>query len=115
MTDLMPDIANDQRLDPRLKALLAAMPYTPSTNVDSRDEMLAEANQPEAIAQREMLTAMFDAMDSEEIAPSAGLDVSVHDVTSSPDGNTIKVRLIRPAETPASPASTTSMAEACRR
>ena len=97
MTDLMPDIANDKRLDPRLKALLAAMPYAPPTNVASREEMLAEANEPDAVAAREMMTAMFDAMDSEEIAPSTGLDVSVHDVTSSPDGNTIKIRLIRPA------------------
>ena len=77
MTDLMPDIANDQRLDPRLKALLAAMPSGPSpSDVASRDEMLAEANQPDAIAQREMMTALFDSMDSEEIAPSTGLEVT---------------------------------------
>jgi acetyl esterase/lipase len=103
MTGLMPDITNDKRLDPRLKALLAAMPYVPPTNVDSRDEMLAEANEPAAVAARQLMTAMFDAMDSEEIAPSTGLDVSVHDVTSSPDGNTIKVRLIRPTGTEAVP------------
>jgi acetyl esterase len=96
MTDLMPDIANDPRLDPRLKPLLAAMPYVPATNVASREEMLSEANQPDAIAARELTTAMFEAMDSEEIAPSAGLDVTVHELTSTPDGNTIKVRLIRP-------------------
>jgi len=34
--------------------------------------------------------------DDENIAPSTGLDVSVHEFTSSPDGNTIQIQLIRP-------------------
>jgi len=100
MTDVMPDIANDQRLDPRLKAVLAAMPSGPTlADVGSRQEMLDEANRPDAIAERELLTAVWDSMDSEAIAPSDGLDVTVHEVTSAPDGNVIKVRLIRPAGT----------------
>ncbi len=103
MTDLMPDIANDQRLDPRLKGMLAAMPYAPATNVMSREEMLAEVNQPDAIAQRELMTTLLDALDSDEIAPSAGLDITAYDVTSSPDGNVIKVRLIRPTGSTAVP------------
>jgi hypothetical protein len=35
-------------------------------------------------------------MDSEEVAPSAGLSVRVETLTSSPDGNTIRIRYIRP-------------------
>jgi acetyl esterase len=41
-------------------------------------------------------TAFFDSMDSEKIAPSAGLSVRVETLTSSPDGNTIKIRYVRP-------------------
>ena len=37
------DIAGDSRLDPRIKALLAAAPTMPSRDVDSRDALLAEA------------------------------------------------------------------------
>lgn len=35
-------------------------------------------------------------MDSEEVASSAGLSVRTETLTSSPDGNTIKIRYIRP-------------------
>jgi hypothetical protein len=56
----------DPRLDPRIKKFFAAMP-TPveKPNVSSREELLAQE------------TALFDSMDSEEIAPSAGLSVRV--------------------------------------
>ena len=35
-------------------------------------------------------------MDREEIAPSADLSVRVENLISSPDGNTIKIRYVRP-------------------
>ena len=38
----------------------------------------------------------LDAADSEEVAPSAGLVVTEHVVTSQPDGNDINIRFIRP-------------------
>jgi acetyl esterase/lipase len=93
----MADIANDPRIDPRIKAVLGALP-TPMGQADvaTRDDLLAEASTPEAIAQRAMLTQVLDAADSEDIAPSKGLNVTEHTVTSQPDGNTINVRLIRP-------------------
>jgi hypothetical protein len=67
-----------------------------SGDVRSRDELIAEVNQPQAIAQREQMTQVFDLMDNEQIAPSKGLSVATHEFRSSPDGNTIKVQLIRP-------------------
>jgi len=104
MTDVKPDISSDRRLDPRHKAILAAMPTSaPLGDVASRDELLAEANSPDAIAGREMMSVMWEMMDSEEIAPSTGLDVTVHHVTSAPDGNEILIRLIRPAGSAAVP------------
>ena len=93
----MPDIANDPRIDPRIKAVLAAFPVMePSPDATSRDELLAEASTEEAIARRAMLTEMLNAADNEDIAPSKGLSVTEHTVTSQPDGNTINVRLIQP-------------------
>jgi hypothetical protein len=38
------DIAADVRLDPRIKAILTALPSLAATDVESREEYLAEAN-----------------------------------------------------------------------
>ncbi len=93
----MSSIAEDPRLDPRLKAVLSAMPPPPETpTFTSRDEILAYAHAPERLAEREMQMAFFDHMDSEELAPSAGLRVERHEFTSHPDGNTVAVNFIRP-------------------
>src|SRR3954471_2402514 len=93
----MADIANDRRIDPRIKAVLSAIPaMQAAADVESRDVLLARASTPEAIAQRAMLTQIFDAADNEDIAPSKGLSVTEHAVVSQPDGNTINVRVIRP-------------------
>jgi acetyl esterase len=91
------NIADDPRLDPRIKAVLGALGNPGGGgDVASRDELLAEANTEEAIAQRATITALLDSADSEEIAPSKGLNITEHQVTSQPDGNIINVRYIRP-------------------
>ena len=93
----MPDIANDPRLDPRLKAMLSMLPsVTEETDVASREEQLAESNTPEAKAATEQVRMLLEMMDNEDIAPSAGLEISELDFTSQPDGNTIKIRFVRP-------------------
>jgi acetyl esterase/lipase len=93
----MADIATDPRIDPRIKAVLGAI-GTPGVagDAESREQLLAEANTEQAIAQRAMITALLDSADSEDVAPSKGLNVTEHSVVSQPDGNTINVRLIRP-------------------
>lgn len=93
----MADIANDTRLDPRIKAALAMLPNpTQDTDVPSREAQLAEANAPEAKAAAEQLRMMLEMMDNEALAPSTGLAISEHEYTSQPDGNTIKIRFVRP-------------------
>jgi acetyl esterase/lipase len=92
----MSKLQDDRRIDPRIKAAMAGFPSMTQSSVGSRDELLAEANSPEAIAQRELMTKTFDLMDNEQIAPKKGLSVSTHEFRSSPDGNTIKIQLIRP-------------------
>ena len=45
------------------------------------------------------MTAMFEMLDNEQVAPSAGLTVRVETFRSEPDGNTVKIRFIRPDTT----------------
>ena len=92
----MSKLSEDPRIDPRIKALMGLMPSAPQPDVSDRVTLLAEANTPAALAAREQLTRFMEMADSEDVAPSAGLEVTAHEFTSSPDGNTIKVQLIRP-------------------
>ena len=90
------DVAADPRLDPRIKALLSAMPSGSQSDAASREQMLAEVSTPEALQQQAMMSAMLDAVDNEDVAPSAGLRVVEESAVSQPDGNTINLRVIRP-------------------
>ncbi len=93
---MTPDIAADPRIDPRIKALLAAIPALPVTDVADRDVLVAEANTPEALEGAEVFRSFMDLCDTEEVAPSVGLRVHSETVVSSPDGNTINLQVIRP-------------------
>lgn len=92
----MSKIADDPRIDPRIKAVMGAMPSAPQPDVPDRETLLAEANTPEGLAAQEQMTQFMSLLDNEDIAPSAGLEITTHEFTSSPDGNTIKVQFIRP-------------------
>jgi len=92
---------DDPRIDPRIKAILGALPTGKLGDVASREQVLAEANTPEAVAGREAIRGFMTLCDNESIAPSAGLEISTQEFVSAPDGNTIKVQLIRPrSDTP---------------
>lgn len=88
--------ANDVRLDPRIRAMLAAMPTMVAHDVSSREDLLAEASTEAAKQRAAMFEMILEAADSEEIAPSAGLRIGQHELTSQPDDNTINIRFIRP-------------------
>ena len=92
----MTSISEDPRIDPRIKATMGAMPGSSSSNVESRQQLLDEANSPEALAAREQMSMFMDMIDNESIAPSVGLTISDHEFISQPDGNVIKVQFIRP-------------------
>ena len=89
-------LADDPRIDPRIKAVMANMPSSALTDVTDREALLAEVNQPEAIAQREQITAVLDMLDNEDVAPSKGLEIRTIELTSAPDGNVVKLQFIRP-------------------
>jgi acetyl esterase len=92
----MPTIEEDPRIDPRLKDLFGSHVTPEEVSVASREELLAEARSPEGVALRERASKVLDAMDDESIAPREGLDISVVEITSEPDGNTIRLQVIRP-------------------
>ncbi|MFV2089518.1 MAG: alpha/beta hydrolase fold domain-containing protein [Pseudomonadales bacterium] len=89
-------ITTDPRLDPRIKALMGAIPSMSAEDAESREQQIEEANSAEALAAREAMSGFMEAVDNEDIAPSAGLDVSTKTFTSAPDENTINVQFIRP-------------------
>lgn len=88
-------IQDDPRLDPRLKAFFGQLPSRPSEDVPDREAFLERSNSPEALAAGAGLRAMLEACDNEQIAPSAGLRIETHEFTSEPDGNRVKIQLIR--------------------
>jgi acetyl esterase len=92
----MSTISDDPRIDPRIKALMGAFPDLTLGDVSSREALLESVNQPEARAVEAELMAMLDLIDDETIAPSAGLDISTVEIMSEPDGNSIKLQVIRP-------------------
>jgi acetyl esterase/lipase len=90
-------IEDDPRIDPRIKALFGALEVPESAgDAESREQLLAEADTPQAKAQRQATSEFLDLSDTEEVASSKGLTISEHEVVSQPDGNTIKIRVIRP-------------------
>jgi acetyl esterase/lipase len=87
----------DQRLDPRIKKALARIPKSaPLPNVKSREELLSQEYSEQGMAANAYQNKMYDAMDNEELAPSAGLSIRTETFISKPDGNTIKIQYIRP-------------------
>ncbi len=99
----MSKLQDDPRIDPRIKTVMGMFPTAKQADVRSRDELLAEAALPQAIALRQALTTGLNMFDNEQVAPSTGLTTTTHEFVSSPDGNTIKVQFIRPDSTEALP------------
>ena len=86
-------IAEDPRIDPRIKDVFGSIELRNRGDVPSREELLAD----EAFkAEIEGLGAMVASFNDETIAPSAGLGIRTERVVSSPDGNTINIQFIRP-------------------
>ncbi|MDZ4376065.1 MAG: alpha/beta hydrolase fold domain-containing protein [Phenylobacterium sp.] len=86
----------DPRIDPRIKALFAQPDRPPVGDIESREALIAAANTPEALAGEQAMEMLFTACDNEQTAPSAGLTVRTQEIVSQPDGNTIKLQIIRP-------------------
>lgn len=75
------------------------MPEPAPRSFANREELMAVATSEKALKNVAASNAVLDGLDSEEIAPSEGLDISTVEFTSAPDGNTIKMLVIRPEGT----------------
>jgi acetyl esterase/lipase len=90
-------IAADPRIDPRIKATFGAMPDQPNPgDVASREELLAFEASEAGKAAAAISKAMIDSIDTEAVAPSAGLTTRTERFQSAPDGNWINIQFIRP-------------------
>jgi acetyl esterase len=89
-------LADDLRVDPRIKESFGGWDVNPAGDVTSREELLAEECGEASRSGYEALFAMMEARDSEVVAPSKGLIVRDERVVSAPDGNTINIRITRP-------------------
>ena len=93
------DPMQDDRLDMRNRALLAGFDEPMLSQTDdatTREEALAAANTPEALAVEEAMSELLGVLDNEDVIPSAGLRITRESLVSHPDGNTINVQIIRP-------------------
>ena len=100
----MSKLSEDPRVDPRLKAVFGALPAFAGDDVTGREQLLEEAASEEAVAERAALEAFLAMADTEDIAPSDGLTITTETFVSNPDGNTIKINFIRPADAGDTPA-----------
>jgi len=87
---------NDPRIDPRIKAIFGQTgDLVPTGNAKDRAEMLAYEASEEGLAAAAGLSAMFDMVDNEFVAPSAGLVIRTERFQSQPDGNWVNIQYIR--------------------
>ena len=93
---MAPKIQDDPRIDPRIKATMGLMQMVSEPDVESRERLLEESNTDEAKAVQEATRGFMALCDTEEIASSKGLEIKTHEFISTPDGNTIKIQVIRP-------------------
>lgn len=66
-------------------------PVARGRDVGSRAEVLEKNNGEKAVKAREASAAFVERMDTEELAPSTGLTITVETFTSQPDDNTVQV------------------------
>jgi acetyl esterase/lipase len=90
-------MTEDPRIDPRLKEMVGDLPAFPLPNFDSREALVAAMNSPEVLEGLNEMS-LFSEAEAEAVAPSDGLAITTEAFVSQPDGNTIKVSLMRPQQ-----------------
>jgi acetyl esterase/lipase len=91
------DFDADLRLDPRARLTLQATPtWTTLRDVESRERLVEQMHHPKAVEQRERTAAFWALLDTDDVASFAGLRVSTEEYTSEPDGNRVRVLVVRP-------------------
>ena len=79
-------LAEDPRIDPRIKAVFGSVELPALPSVASREELLQQEYSDAALAGAAGLKAFLDSMGTEEAAPSTGLSIrTVHPSGPRPD------------------------------
>ena len=89
-------IADDPRIDPRIKAMFGGWIATRPPDIESRESLMAMI---QALGERPPPSSMLPeghGAEYERLAPSAGLSFRRETVCSEPDGNRIVVHMIAP-------------------
>ena len=95
----MSRMTEDPRIDPRLKEAFGDVTAFPLPSFDSREELVAAMNSPEVLEALRATTGVSEE-EAEAVAPSTGLTITTETFVSEPDGNTIRVLMIRPERGP---------------
>lgn len=92
----MNKIADDRRIHPRIRRIMGQMPEPTTKDFDSYEAVMAWASKQSVIDARAAQDEVIDGLDDQNLAPLEGLDITTYDITSDPDGNTIKISFMRP-------------------
>lgn len=92
----MSRLQSDPRIDPRIKEVFGDFQQPAATDVSSREEVLTAINSPEAQEVLAVEAALYHSTATEESAPSNGIVFETRTFVSEPDGNTVKVQIVRP-------------------
>lgn len=89
-------LQSDPRIDPRIKKVFGDFQQPAATDASSRDEVLKAINSTEAQDVLAIEAALYRSTATEESAPSNGITYEVRTFVSEPDGNTVKIQIVRP-------------------
>ena len=93
----MPNLNEDCRIDPRVKAVFGAFPMNENPgDIDSREQLIAEANSEQAQNATAAIVTMLETCDTEQYAPQENIRLEMTSCVSQPDGNTINLQIVRP-------------------
>ena len=93
----MSKITDDLRIDPKIRKYFGSVPDPINQgDIGNRAQLLDEASSPEAVAFRKQMEKQTRAVYEAGSLLNADLDDRTLEFESSPDGNIVKVRLLRP-------------------
>lgn len=88
-------ITRDPRIDPRIKAVFADLPDAGARKVDDRDLLVAAMRRMFENPRKPTFSSILARQDYDAVAPGDGLAIETFTATSSPDGNTINLQVIK--------------------
>lgn len=93
----MSKITDDLRIDPNIRKFFGSVPDPVNQgDVESREQLVREANSPAAAAFRKQMESNWESVYKDDAEVQHGLKSTTLEFKSSPDGNVVKVLFMRP-------------------